>query len=306
MKKIFFLSLAVIFTAVCSFAQTASWKNLRHSVYFGGGVNVYFGDLGHAKETSHAFSVRDISKESGGYSFQAGYKFKLLERLSLRGNILYSKIHGDDNYSKNPALNNRNLRFKSNLWDLSANVDFYFIKEKEIPEGQKIKFSQRWSSYIFIGLAGIHYNPKGGLIGDEDNWQELRPLHSEGQGEIDGADSEYGNWTFSYPFGLGVNFLITRKFYIGLELTQHYTTTDYLDDVSTNYYKESKNIYADQHLNASGKVVSQADKYPTGTARGGSDYNDSYFTVLMNLGFKFGKSSSEDGKVEFIKRPKYF
>ena len=55
MKKIFFLSLAVIFTAVCSFAQTASWKNLRHSVYLGGGVNVYFGDLGHAKETSHAY-----------------------------------------------------------------------------------------------------------------------------------------------------------------------------------------------------------------------------------------------------------
>ena len=45
MKKTIAILIAVVISVGNMFAQTASWKKSRHSVYLGGGFNWFIGDL---------------------------------------------------------------------------------------------------------------------------------------------------------------------------------------------------------------------------------------------------------------------
>lgn len=325
MKKTIAVLLAVIFSVGSAFAQQAQWKNSRHSVFAGGGINVFMGDLGGGSgKGSHFLAFKDMDNKATNPSFTIGYKYKLTERFSLRANVLYSIVKADDASSENVLRYERNFNFKSNFWDLGGSVDFYFIKEKEVPVYARLSFWKRWSAYVFVGLSGLRYNPKGQdpYTGD---WVELRPLHTEGQttgvayqtldkhGKLVTVESEkeYGKWTLSYPFGIGVKCQVTRRWDIGLEFAQRYTFSDHLDDCGSDYYfnyaelgitppSDLTLIMADKHMNENGEI--DPEKYLTGRqGRSNSDYRDAYWTLLLTLHYKFKSNKG----TPYNHRPKY-
>lgn len=336
MKKTIAVLLSVIFSIGSAFAQTAQWKTSRHSLYAGAGVNMFMGDLGGGDgKAGHVLNFKDMDFNALRPSLTLGYKYKIAQRWSLRANVLYSAASADDSRAENDGRFDRNLNFKSNLWDLGGCVDFYFIKEKEVPAYGNLNFWKRWSAYVFAGASAVFYNPKGELNGD---WVKLRELHTEGQetgvtyktlnryGDVEEVetDDEYGKVTFSYPFGIGIKYLINRKWAIGLEVAQRYTTTDYIDDVHSRYYFNYDNIrdynysnfiehpsikapstntmlVSDKHLDASGNIASE--KYPTGwQGRASNDYKDAYWTVMFTVNYKFLKNTGN----QFFHRPKYY
>lgn len=289
MKKALALLVVALFTVSGAFSQNVAswWKASRHSVYAGLGGNIFEGDIVSPK------NKKAISFKDAGFSAQIGYKFKLTERFSLRANLLYLNLGAADADSKRESHVPRNLDFKSNTWNLDGIVDFYFIKEKELKDGVPLYFKYRWSAYAFVGFGGLLYNPKGSYDGD---WYELRPLHTEGQTLVDGLD-EYGKLTWALPLGVGVKFLITKRLWVGLEIAQHYTGSDYIDDCSGNYYEYSSSDIPSYYL---------ADKTPghnkkTGAQRGGDSHNDCFKTLMISAGWKF-MSKGDPAKVS---RPKY-
>ena len=153
------------------------------------------------------------------------YRKAINRRYALKSSLLYGSIYGDDAQSNNAFQKQRNLNFKSILLELSGHLEFNFlpyeIGNDEFP----------WSPYIFCGLSGFYFNPKGNQDG---TWRELRPLSTEGQGVIPGK-KKYLRTQLSFPFGLGLKAKMGNSFAFSVEVGLRRTFTDYLDDVSGTY-----------------------------------------------------------------------
>jgi hypothetical protein len=218
LKKHFFILSITLLTTFTGFAQRYK-KSTEIGVFVGG--SYYIGDLN--PTTQFLFT-----KPAGG--FVVRYNFN--PRLSARANAFFGSIEGHDSYSDSPAQQQRNLSFKSPITELSAQLEFNFL-DYEIGN-EKRKFSP----YIFFGLAGFKFNPQGEY---KNNWVDLQPLGTEGQGLAGGASKKkYKLTQMSIPFGVGIKANLSRNIGISIEWGMRKTFTDYLDDVSTKYYDPAK------------------------------------------------------------------
>jgi Domain of unknown function (DUF6089) len=216
MKKITFLFLFFLSSIIC-FAQPKDLKTKE--------IGLFLGVSGYAGELNPYSQFSKLMQPAGGLV----YRKAINRRYALKSSLLYGSIKGDDALAKNAFQKNRNLNFKSILLELSGQLEFNFLPyELGNPE-----FS--WSPYIFCGLSGFYFNPKGNQDG---NWRELRPLATEGQGVVPGKKT-YLRTQLSFPFGLGLKANLGDNFGFSMELGLRRTFTDYLDDVSTVYPDKS-------------------------------------------------------------------
>ncbi|MCR5455696.1 MAG: DUF6089 family protein [Bacteroidales bacterium] len=297
--------LIFIIVSVFSFAGTSSaqqaWKNARHSVVVGLGGNIFMGDLGGGDEAGgHFFTFQDLDPGIFKISTMLGYKYRLADRLAGKFSCTFSKVAADDANAVNVGRRERNLNFKSNLMEFGIGAEYYFLREKEIPRySGEGNFWKKWSAYISIELALLHFNPMGKY---EGQWYELQPLCTEGQGTgveflvknggseyVVAAADPYKLTVISIPVGLGFKYQVTRDIAVGVELLQHFTTTDYIDDCSSYYFNyeaqgitppsEMTKIFADRR---SALATPQS-----GEKRGNSGYNDTYFTTMLTIHYRF-------------------
>jgi hypothetical protein len=308
MKHILTHIIIVFLLLTASFGTSSaqqSWKNARHSVVAGVGGNIFMGDLGGGDENGgHFFNFKDMDPGILKLSTMAGYRYRLADRLSGKFTFTFSKVAADDVNANNTARRSRNLNFKSNLLEFGIGGEYYFLREKDMSRfsGGKGLFWKKWAGYISVELALLHFNPKGKY---EGQWYELQPLCTEGQGTgveflakdgvneyVVSANDPYKLTVVSIPVGLGFKYQVTSDISFGVEFLQHFTTTDYIDDCSSYYFNydqqgvtppsEMTKIFADRR---SGGIASLA----TGGKRGNSGYNDTYFTAIFTLHYRFLK-----------------
>lgn len=179
------------------------------------------GASGYAGELNPYNQFSKLMRPAGGLV----YRRAINRRYAFKSSLLYGSIKGDDAESNNAFQKQRNLNFKSILLELSGQLEFNFlpyeIGNEDFP----------WSPYIFCGLSGFYFNPKGNQDGA---WRELRPLSTEGQGIIPGKKT-YLRTQLSFPFGLGLKAKMGTSFAFSVEVGLRRTFTDYLDDVSGTY-----------------------------------------------------------------------
>jgi len=308
MKHILTHIIIVFLLLTASFGTSSAqqtWKNVRHSVVVGAGCNIFMGDLGGGDENGgHFFNFKDMDPGILKLSTMAGYRYRLADRLSGKFTFTFSKVAADDVNANNTARRSRNLNFKSNLLEFGIGGEYYFLREKDMSRfsGGKGLFWKKWAGYISVELALLHFNPKGKY---EGQWYELQPLCTEGQGTgveflardgvneyVVSANDPYKLTVVSIPVGLGFKYQVTSDISFGVEFLQHFTTTDYIDDCSSYYFNydqqgvtppsEMTKIFADRR---SGGIASLA----TGGKRGNSGYNDTYFTAIFTLHYRFLK-----------------
>ena len=308
MKHILTHIIIVFLLLTASFGTSTAqqtWKNARHSVVAGVGGNIFMGDLGGGDENGgHFFNFKDMDPGILKLSTMAGYRYRLADRLSGKFTFTFSKVAADDVNANNTARRSRNLNFKSNLLEFGIGGEYYFLREKDMSRfsGGKGLFWKKWAGYISVELALLHFNPKGKY---EGQWYELQPLCTEGQGTgveflardgvneyVVSANDPYKLTVVSIPVGLGFKYQVTSDISFGVEFLQHFTTTDYIDDCSSYYFNydqqgvtppsEMTKIFADRR---SGGIASLA----TGGKRGNSGYNDTYFTAIFTLHYRFLK-----------------
>lgn len=277
------------------FIKSTEWKKYRKEFYCGVGSSNFLGDLGGLDRIGTDFSPADLEWTLNSFSAGIGYKYKVFKWLNLGIGTNYLKVRGDDKLTKDPYRSNRNLNFKSNIFELMGRIEFVYMHNKVGNKyGIKKTFNRRMktASYdlsIFTGVGGFYFNPKG-----KDHtgaWVKLRPLHTEGQG-LPGAPKQYGNYSICIPLGVSYRYYIERTWVIGLEFIFRKTFTDYIDDVSTVYYNKqllqqnygSKTVQmADPSL---GKIFGATEPDASGKgAQRGDKEKDSYMSLQVTVGY---------------------
>jgi len=95
-----------------------------------------------------------------------------------------------------------------------------------------------------------------------------------------------------------MRYYLNKQWAVGVEIGNRFTTTDYLDDVSTDYYiyhaDEITRALADKHINVGpdGGIIPgipDAGQLLRGK-RGTTDYNDAFLFMTFTLSYTFNKA----------------
>lgn len=299
MKKfIFTLLLGVLVFQFSSFGQSNRWKRTRYELIGGTGTLSFMGDLGGGDKASHFISDFNFSTQRP--VIHAGVRYKILEPLAAKVAFSYGWVSGDDSKSDNIYRLDRNLSFRSPIIEFGGQVEYSIIKEPtshrySLRRGRR--FSLKYltiNTYIFAGIAGFYYNPKG-YDEETKQWVALQPLGTEGQGLMEGRD-KYSRVSMALPVGIGFKYSLNRNISVGAEFGARYTFTDYIDDVSTTYVDNAwlassdelaarmadKRMYSKNPLS----TFPEGALYGPGDQRGEAKYNDFYMFSLVTIAYK--------------------
>jgi len=207
--KIFSLTLFLLFITGSIKAQYGEVGGLI-------GVSNYLGDLVPSEDYFLGTS----------FAIGATYQYNFTDRISVRGNLIWGQIHGDDqNSTYDSGRRQRNLDFHSHILEVSALAQINLL-----PFHPKRNFKPI-TPYGFLGIALFHFNPTTVYKGVQ---YYLQPIGTEGQG-MDGYVAKYSLVELSIPFGFGIKFCLSRHLNVSFEFGMRKTFTDYLDDVSGDY-----------------------------------------------------------------------
>lgn len=200
-----------------------------------------------------------------------------------RAEFTFGSVSASDHNSKDDKLIPRGLNFHSNLTEVALIGEFhplnmnYFTDMYGAPE---------LSPYIAAGVGMFWFNPKGSYDGQT---YELSKYHLEGQGFPETGRKPYSLQQYSFPLGIGLKYDVSPRLTLRGEFLYRFTTTDYLDDVSSTYIDPklfdkyllpadaaiAKNIYK--------RIKDVPGRTTTTGERRGLDDKDGYFTIGLKL-----------------------
>lgn len=296
MKKL--VILVSIFLFVTNFITAQRWKAERYSLVGGIGMTHFMGDLGGgAKDAAHFFGVRDLDFVATRPLVTANFRMRIIQDLAAKAGFTWGVLAANDASSGSLGRELRNLSFTSNIWQFQLHAEYYFVREKDNPRYSfsSLRSIRNLSAYVFTGVSVMYFNPKAKIDGTK---YALQPLGTEGQG-IGDNPAPYSRIAIGLPIGLGAKYKLTRKIAIGLEISNTYTTSDYIDDAHDKYYDnaaieaEYGSIaaqLADRTIDEDGNDVNPK---PSGSLyRGSPDYNDAYILTTVTITYKLKRNNS--------------
>jgi hypothetical protein len=295
-----FTLLILVFIVLSSqsqnFSRPGDWKKYRKEVFISMGTANFLGDLGGRDRVGTDFSPVDIELSQTRTAFGIGYRYKLARIFNVCTKFNYLIVRGNDALTAEPFRHNRNLNFKSNIFELSGRIELGWQSNKTGNRyGIKRTLTRRMKNnnhaiYLFAGIGGFYFNPKG--LGPS-GYVKLRPLHTEGQG-LPGGPKQYSNYSVSIPLGIYYKATINKQWTVGVELGYRKTFTDYIDDVSTTYYDKNAIAAAYGSLAAYMSDPNLGEIYgaslPDGegnSAQRGDNEKDAYVSLELTVGYCF-------------------
>lgn len=257
---------AALFGSRWIYAQPSFMEKSELGLLLGG--SYYTGDLnrmGHFQQMSPAANLL--------------FRYNSNSRLAWRGSVMVGRIKGDDANSRFEFNQNRNLNFRSNIIEGAVGLEFNYLP---YATGRLIGERFWYSSYMIVQVAGFYFNPRGEY---NNEWYELQPLGTEGQGtELSNLD-KYKRFQISMPIGLGFKLNVKKRLSVSIEYGARLTFTDYLDDVSGTYVDPNQlaainGDFAAQFSKGQGRTV--------GSRRGDGAFNDWYMFFGLGITYKLG------------------
>jgi hypothetical protein len=278
------------------FAGRNDWKKERQEIYIGGGVNNFLGDLGGRNQIGKDYSYVDMELSLTRPSGTFGYRYRLSPKWSWRTEFCYMQVKGDDKLTKETFRHNRNLHFKSNIFELNTNIEFTYVFGRHGNRYHiKNTFKRRYKAYTTmlyasVGVGGFYFNPKAKY---GNKWVPLQPLGTEGQGLAGGPGRKYMRVSISIPMSIGYRIAIQKKWTIGIEYNFRKTFTDYIDDVSKTYYPDMAYYKQERGAMAAYLADPSLGEIPTATApnadgtgaQRGDKQKDSFMAVELKIGY---------------------
>lgn len=308
MKRIYFVLSLVVMLAGYTKQADAQYYFYNDSYYdspllfeIGGSVGAMncLTDLGGKKGIGKKF-VKDLNlgktSFAGGLFFSAMYKYALAVRLEGT----FGKLSADDAVLKDVDVKdiarqryNRNVNFRTNITEISLVTElhplFIFIDWTERDEDPP-----RLSPYLLGGIGYFSFNPQGKL---GNNWYDLQPLHTEGQGFVEYPDRpNYKLKQLNYPVGLGIKYELSDVLNLRGEFVYRILNTDYLDDVSTRYIDPVAYTNPANGMSSTNQALALqlSDRQITkvtgpGGKRGSPAQKDAYFSFNLKLSLFIGR-----------------
>ncbi len=203
----YILKVAIILLISLTSSSTYAQKGYELGGWLG--TSYYFGDLN---------TNLKITKPGLAIGLIARYNFNT--RVSIRTSLSYGRVGADDADSRNNFERNRNLSFRSNIFDLSNVIEFNFFKYEH---GSR---TYNKTPYLFGGFNLFHFNPTAELNGEK---YKLRDYGTEGQPQ----GQEYSLINGGLVIGGGFKWDISADLSINVDISTRFLFTDYLDDVSS-------------------------------------------------------------------------
>ena len=307
---LFFGLSAVLFAQPSSnFNSSKNWSMHKKEVFFAAGATQLLGDLGGRDRIGTQNSLVDWDWAAIRYGVAAGYRYRFHPRWATSTKLQYGLLSGDDAHTNEIIRNSRNLSVRTHVVELSQRMEFIVLANERA--GARYRMSGVQGArpkadrvYLFAGIGGLFFNPQSRVNG---SWTNLHPLRTEGQG-LPGGPAEYSRFTASVPLGIGFTYGISALWRIGMELSYQITFTDYLDDVSTDYYDPEVLAaqFGPQSALAANPAIANHAWFGPGQQRGNPDDNDAYFfaniTLTRNITYpasKRGKTVKWKGRTKF-------
>lgn len=280
------------FISFCSVAQHTNftdnnhWRLQREEFLITFSITNFLGDLGGRDQIGTDFSPIDLDWGMTRVGMGLGYRYRFRPWVSGSFGFKYNLFRGDDKLTKEPYRNYRNLHFRTHQFGAYAHLELIVLYNER--NGKRYsykglnghKHKNTWL-YLYSGFKFFAFIPQAKKDGE---WQNLRPLKTEGQGLPNGPN-QYGLFNYSIPFGIGYKIAIDELNRISFEVSYSKTFTDYLDDVSGDYYDNSKIL--DELGVESAYFADPSDKSKSnwtnpGEMRGDPDELDAYLNLNIN------------------------
>lgn len=262
-RKILLFCIGIIIFCRISFAQKLYLNTL-------GGFANYAGDI-----TQASFTLKESHP-----AFGVGISFFLSNKFSIRGEFNSAFITGDDKNNKKQGIIDRNLNFSTKISELNVRVEYDYLSIEKSPI----------TPYSFLGIASFKFSP---YTYDDNNVKvSLRNLSTEGQGLPQYPNRNmYKLSESAIIYGSGIKYHFNDDLNISFELGYRKTSTDYLDDVSTNYVDENILLAERGALAVAlawrGDEKTNPQAYPVdGASRGNPRAKDYYYFGQIRLAFR--------------------
>jgi len=200
----------ILFILLFNNASAQRWE-------FGGwiGISNYFGDL----NTNTSF---EYLGPAGGALFRYNWSNRWDYKIAFSTGF----VGYEDVASAYPFQQARNLSFKTNIYEVSNELEFNFFRY----EKERTEFN--FTPYITTGIGFFFFNPKTDYEGESYN---LREFGTEGQRNPDSDKKPYTRVSLAIVAGGGFKYAFNPRWALGVEAGVRRTFTDYLDDVSGVY-----------------------------------------------------------------------
>ncbi len=298
--------LALLFVSSGLFAQFSNfntqknWSMNKKEFVFGGGSTQFLGDLGGQAGIGKDYSLADIDWKSTSYNFTIAFRYRFHPNFATTSSLNFGVYKASDFLTENAARNGRQINIKSTLFSFSQRYEYIVYanekvgKRNNIPglKGMKDKNTQ---VYIYTGAGLALFDPRAGANGatsfsvyNQTEGIRLRPLSTEGQGKPGGFGDTYRGVTAIVPFGIGYRMGMGRMWRVAVEATYFKTFTDYMDDVSTEYYN-----YVANDVTASPEAIffsNPAEKGPWQKVINGDKRGDKQKDAFFYLNLTFAKN----------------
>jgi hypothetical protein len=230
------------------------------------GVSHYFGDI------NSSFNLK-----SPGLAAGVNGRYNFNNRLCAKLSANYGSVSANDQDSKSSYEQNRNLNFKSTIFDGTGQFEFNFLP---YDHGSSLNF---YTPYLFVGLSVFYFNPTTEYKGET---YELRDLGTEGQfrGE------EYFSLQGALAYGAGLKLDLSYEWSLNIEISARRLFTDYLDDVSTVYpdLDDLDSLRGQIAVALADRTIDDITGGQEGRQRGDSNNNDNYAFFGVSLMYYFG------------------
>jgi hypothetical protein len=259
-------TLLLLAFSCCSFGQNniGFYKNVQPSGILKAGVGVglsfYGGDLQEGINPKH---IR--------YNMCMSASYRLTNHFSVRGELRHLRLSGSHEGTR---VWYNNLSFRSD------NFDLMLAGQLDLKPFSRHPFM---NPYLIVGAGGIYFNPKAYYKG---SWVELRPLLTEA--------NPYSRLAAVGMAGLGISFNINSRWSVGAEMTQSFSSSDYLDDVSNKYPDLSAMSELARALSDRRPEIGQLPN-ATGNIRGNPNNTDWYGLLTIRAEYLI---SSRLGRLE--------
>lgn len=265
-----FVIIAIL--SICSLSLSAQYGELGIT----GGAANYQGDL----SPDLTFQNRNIGLTRGAVGIFGRYNFNRF--FNTRGAFTFGNVAGDDRLSNSEDRINRNLRFKTNIYEAAAIIEINLLGY------DPVFYGKRFSPYLFFGAAGYYFNPKTDYNG---RFIELQPLGTEGQG-TEGYPAKYSRWSVAFPVGMGLKLALGDRWTLGVEMGGRKLIHDYLDDVSGTYapyelIRQTNGEIAATIANRKWELndSSPANLNDAGRTRGNEKFSDWYYFTTLSISY---------------------
>ena len=296
MMRLILLGMIMVLAFSYADAQYYRFKNYYEPdllFEFGAGAGTLHAltDLGGRKGKGSSF-IKDFNPGFARPVFSLYFLFFYRNSIGLRFEFSSGSIYAADKILAAHAAStfgrfDCNLSCSTMIRELLLGAEFHPVSKNHDPGADPPAFSP----YLVAAAGYLFFEPRGKWNG---NWYSLHPLRTEGQGfaEYPGRKM-YSLAQPNFALGTGLRWRISEKIISRIEVIHRSLKTDYLDDVSTTYinadlfakYLDQQSAYMARNLHSRKNERDPSAITREGDQRGNPGNRDSYFSIMIRLGF---------------------